>query len=67
MDVIVTSKGRITIPKAIRDLLKFKAGDRLEFLVDANGRVAMSPAAPVDTLHGVAELDKAATKSGTAD
>lgn len=38
----VTSKGRITIPKAVRDALGVEAGDRVEFDVRADGVVEMS-------------------------
>ncbi len=33
----VTSKGQVTVPKAIRDRLGIKQGDRLEFISE-NGR-----------------------------
>ena len=39
----ITSKGQITIPKAIRNLLKIDKGDRVEFLVGANGSVTIVP------------------------
>lgn len=32
----VTSKGQITIPKVIRDLLQVKTGDRVDFVVDGD-------------------------------
>jgi antitoxin PrlF len=35
----VTSKGQVTIPKAIRDLLRVKVGDLLDFVVGPTGRV----------------------------
>jgi antitoxin PrlF len=38
----VTSKGQITIPKAIRDLLQVKTGDRVDFVV-ADGSVVLRP------------------------
>ncbi len=37
----VTSKGQITIPKAIRDLLGVKAGDRVVFVRQPDGRVVV--------------------------
>jgi len=40
----LTSKGQITIPKAIRDHLHLKSGDRLEFLVQEDGSVVVMPA-----------------------
>jgi antitoxin PrlF len=40
----ITSKGQATIPVEIRRHLKLKAGDRLEFLVEPDGRVILVPA-----------------------
>ena len=40
----VTSKGQTTIPKEIRDRLNLHAGDRVEFVVDEDGRVVVLPA-----------------------
>ncbi|MGA2738096.1 MAG: AbrB/MazE/SpoVT family DNA-binding domain-containing protein [Bryobacteraceae bacterium] len=37
----LTSKGQITIPKQIRDLLRLQAGQRVEFQVDRRGDVVM--------------------------
>ena len=39
----ITEKGQITIPKRIREHLKLNQGDRVEFLVDVNGRVTLLP------------------------
>lgn len=39
----ITSKGQITIPKAIRQALKVGAGDRLDFVVESEGRVVVRP------------------------
>ena len=35
----VTSKGQITIPKKIRDLLKLKTGDNVAFILKRDGSV----------------------------
>jgi antitoxin PrlF len=35
----VTSKGRVTIPKEIRRILQVEAGDRIDFIIEADGRV----------------------------
>ena len=40
----VTSKGQTTIPKRIRDRLNLKAGDRVEFVVEEDGKVVLVPA-----------------------
>ncbi len=37
----VTSKGQVTIPKAIRDFLKVKSGDLIDFLIDREGKVVV--------------------------
>lgn len=40
----ITSKGQTTIPGEIRRYLKLKAGDRVEFIVEADGKVVLVPA-----------------------
>ena len=40
----MTSKGQTTIPKEVRARLHLKPGDRLEFVVDEEGRVIVLPA-----------------------
>jgi antitoxin PrlF len=39
----VTSKGQVTIPKPIRERLKVKAGDQIDFVTDEAGRVVLQP------------------------
>ncbi len=39
----MTSKGQVTVPKAIRDQLNLKAGDRVQFLIDDDGTARMVP------------------------
>ena len=48
----LTSKGQITIPKAVRRLLGLQIGDALEFDVQ-QGRVEMRPSRPKRTSAGV--------------
>jgi AbrB family looped-hinge helix DNA binding protein len=40
----LTSKGQTTIPKEIRDLLGIGPGDKLDFVVESDGRVVLRPA-----------------------
>lgn len=51
----LTSKGQITLPKAIRERLGLRTGDVLEFRFDERGQVVLRPAAEstVDRVSGV--------------
>lgn len=50
----VTSKGQTTIPGDIRRHLKLRPGDRVEYVVEADGRVVLLPAtADVAALKGL--------------
>ncbi len=40
----VTSKGRVTIPKAIRDHLQVDAGDQIDFVITERGDVVVGSA-----------------------
>jgi antitoxin PrlF len=40
----LTSKGQLTLPKSIREFLRVKAGDPVDFLIDDEGRVIVRPA-----------------------
>ncbi|HEX7021632.1 MAG TPA: AbrB/MazE/SpoVT family DNA-binding domain-containing protein [Trueperaceae bacterium] len=54
MQATITSKGRVTIPKAVRQKLGLQAGDRIEFLVQMDGTVQVVPATiPLASLRGV--------------
>lgn len=39
----LTSKGQLTVPKAIRDQLHLRPGDRLEFTLERDGTLRVSP------------------------
>lgn len=40
----LTSKGQTTIPKEVRDQLGLSPGDRIEYVVEPDGRVVLLPA-----------------------
>lgn len=37
----VTSKGQVTLPRRVRDLLRVGPGDRIEFVIDDAGRISV--------------------------
>ena len=50
----ITSKGQVTVPKAVRDKLKLRAGDKLEFIIDDGDGVRVVPiTAPLAKLKGM--------------
>jgi antitoxin PrlF len=50
----ITSKGQTTIPREIRDHLHLRPGDRVDFIVEADGRVSIEPATmDVGALKGI--------------
>ncbi len=54
MRATITSKGQITLPKALRDMLHLEPGDRVEFIVETDGVVRMVPRkASVKELKGM--------------
>lgn len=50
----MTSKGQVTIPKQARNALELNPGDRLEFILDDDGRLFVLPVTrSVKTLKGM--------------
>ena len=71
----LTSKGQTTIPKEIRKRLNLHPGDRLEFVIDEDGRVLVLPASidaselagilkPPDRRVTVEDMNRAIRKRG---
>lgn len=50
---LITAKGQTTIPKAIRERLGIEPGDRVDFVVQADGTVTVEPAQGVTPLKGL--------------
>ena len=53
MESAITVKGQATIPKAIREHLRLKPGDRVKFFVHPDGTVVLLPKLPVSALKGI--------------
>ena len=50
----LTSKGQVTVPKPIREQLRLKTGDRLDFVLESDGRVVIEPAgSDIRSLRGL--------------
>jgi antitoxin PrlF len=53
MESALTVKGQATIPKAIREHLRLKPGDRVKFFVHPDGSVVLLPKLPAAALRGI--------------
>ncbi len=53
MESAITMKGQATIPKAIREHLGVKPGDRLKFFFHPDGSVVLLPKLPARALRGM--------------
>ena len=53
MESALTVKGQATIPKAIREHLHLKPGDRVKFFVHPDGSVVLLPKLPAAALRGI--------------
>ncbi len=50
----ISSKGKTTIPDVIRRHLRLRVGDRIQFIIEENGKVVLTPAAvDVSELKGL--------------
>ena len=53
MESAITVKGQATIPKAIREHLRLKPGDRVKFFVHPDGSVVLLPKLHAAALRGM--------------
>ena len=54
MQATITSKGQITVPKSIRDRLHLKPGDKIDFVLEEDGGLRVTPVtASVTQLKGM--------------
>jgi len=59
MEATLSSKNQVTIPKAVREYLHLKPGDRFKFFFQPDGAVVIMPRIPISTLKGsVAKLSR---------
>jgi AbrB family looped-hinge helix DNA binding protein len=55
----LTSKGQTTIPKEVREHLKLRFGDQIDFLIQPDGTVLLRAATlPVSDLKGILHRPK---------
>ncbi len=78
MQSALTSKGQITIPKAVREHLHLKSGDKVRFFYHPDGYVVMLPTLPASELRNgfkprqqvtvsVEDMDKAVEETAAED
>ncbi len=53
MESTITAEGRFTIPKAIRDYLRLKPGDRVKFFIRPDGTVVLLPKLSASIVRGM--------------
>jgi AbrB family looped-hinge helix DNA binding protein len=53
MESVLSSRGQVTIPKAIREHLKVGPGDRIKFFKHPDGTVVLLPRLPTSRLRGI--------------
>jgi AbrB family looped-hinge helix DNA binding protein len=58
MESTITVKGQATIPKAIREHLRLKPGDRVKSFVHPDGSVVLLPKRPVSALRGIVKAGR---------
>jgi antitoxin PrlF len=53
VESVINTKGRVTIPKAVREQLGLKPGDRIKFFLHPNGGVVLLPKLAASAPRGV--------------
>lgn len=56
VESVLTSKGQTTIPKAVREALAVRAGDRIRYVI-SDGEVLILAVRPIGGLFGVLKHD----------
>ena len=54
MQATITSKGQVTLPKPVRDRLRLRPGDKIDFILEEDGCLRVAPVtASVTQLKGM--------------
>jgi AbrB family looped-hinge helix DNA binding protein len=53
MESTITAKGQTTIPKAVREHLRLKPGQRVKYFIHPDGTVVLLPTLPATALRGL--------------
>ena len=61
MESALSVKGQATIPKAIREHLRLKPGDRIKFFKHPDGTVVILPKVPTARLRGIVKAKRRVT------
>ncbi len=67
MESAITSKGQATIPRAVREHLRLKPGDRVKFFMHPDGTVVLLPKLPVSALRGMLKTRRRVTLEAMDD
>ena len=63
----ITSKGQITIPKAIRERLNLAEGDKVTFIDDGSGKIVITKSSVVALREFLDSMAKEATAKGVTE
>ena len=61
MEATLTQKSQATVPKAVREHLGLKPGDRIRYFIDPEGTVMILPVRPVSALRGMLKSNRHVT------
>lgn len=68
MQATMTGKGRVTFPKPIRDKLRLRPGDKIDFMLEEDGSLRVTPVtAPVTQLKGMVPKPESPVSLETMD
>lgn len=58
----LTSKGQVTIPKAIRERLNLEEGDKVAFIEDESGKIVITSSSVIALREFLGSMEKKRTK-----